>query len=65
MNRQRDLFLPPIALDRTSSSPLHLQVVRQIAHAIRNGASSGSRLPSSRVLARLLGVSRNTVHVGL
>jgi len=61
VNRQRDLFLPPIALDRASSTPLHLQVIRQIASAIRDGAPSGSRLPSTRVLARLLGVSRNTV----
>jgi GntR family transcriptional regulator/MocR family aminotransferase len=61
VNRQRDLFWPSIALDRDSSTPLHLQVVRQIARAIRNGAPSGCRLPSTRVLARLLGVSRNTV----
>lgn len=61
MNRQRDLFLPTIALDRASSTPLHVQVARQIARAIRGGAPSGSRLPSTRVLARLLGVSRNTV----
>lgn len=31
------------------------------ARAIRQGAPSGRRLPSTRVLARLLGVSRNTV----
>ena len=57
----RDLFLPPIALDRRSSTPLHLQVGRQIARAILRGAPVSSRLPSSRAMARLLGVSRNTV----
>jgi DNA-binding GntR family transcriptional regulator len=29
--------------------------------AIQAGATRGSRLPSTRVLARLLGISRNTV----
>lgn len=57
----RDLFLPPIELDRSSSTPLHQQVGSQIARAIRKGAPAGSRVPSSRVMARLLGVSRNTV----
>jgi DNA-binding transcriptional regulator YhcF (GntR family) len=57
----RDFFLPAIALDRRSSTPLHQQVGRQISRAIRSGAPAGSRLPSSRVMARLLGVSRNTV----
>ena len=59
--RPRDLFLPSIALDRQSSTPLHQQLVRQLALAIRGSVPSGSRLPSSRVMARLLGVSRNTV----
>ena len=59
--RPRDLFLPSIALDRRSSTPLHLQIGQQIARAIRRGVPAGSRLPSSRVMARLLGVSRNTV----
>jgi DNA-binding GntR family transcriptional regulator len=61
VSRLRDLFVPPIALDRCSSTPLHQQVGRQIARAIRGGVPPGSRLPSSRVMARLLGVSRNTV----
>ena len=61
MNRPRDLFLPSIALDRRSSTPLHQQIGRQLLHAIRRGVPAGSRLPSSRVMARLLGVSRNTV----
>jgi DNA-binding GntR family transcriptional regulator len=61
VRKRRDLFLPPIALDRASSSPLHVQVVRQIAGSLGHGVPPGARLPSSRVLARLLGVSRNTV----
>jgi DNA-binding GntR family transcriptional regulator len=61
VSRPRDLFVPPIALDRCSTTPLHQQVGRQIARAIRGGVPAGSRLPSSRVMARLLGVSRNTV----
>ena len=61
MTRPRDLFLPAIALDRRSSTPLHQQLGGEIARAIRRGVPPGSRLPSSRVLARLLGISRNTV----
>ena len=61
MRRDRDLFLPLIAIDRNGSSPLHRQISRQMADAIRRGAMTSGRLPSSRTLARLLGVSRNTV----
>jgi GntR family transcriptional regulator/MocR family aminotransferase len=60
LNRERDLFLPSIILDRASSTPLHQQVRRQIAGAVRR-CTPGARLPSTRALARLLGVSRNTV----
>ena len=42
--------------------PLRLQIGAQIASAIRQGViSDGTRLPSSRLLARMLGVSQNTV----
>ena len=61
MGRTRQLFLPPIVLDRTASSPLHRQISRQVEQAIHRGTGDGARLPSSRVLARLLGISRNTV----
>lgn len=61
MSRAQHLFLPPIALERTGDVPLHRQIGTQLARAIRAGAADGARLPSSRVLARLLGVSRNTV----
>jgi len=55
-------FVPSIALDHASDVPLHRQIYLQIAAAIRaRGIPGGARLPSSRSLARLLGVSRNTV----
>lgn len=59
---RRDLFIPPIVLDKASRSPLHRQIYSQIAQAIRSGAiQNQARLPSTRVMAQLLGVSRNTV----
>ena len=61
MTRERELLLPPIVLDRKAGSPLHQQIRQQLAQAIRIGAASGARLPSTRGLARLLRVSRNTV----
>jgi DNA-binding GntR family transcriptional regulator len=62
MSRRRELFVPPIALDRASGIPLHRQIYRQIGRAICGGAiHNEARLPSTRVMARLLHVSRNTV----
>jgi DNA-binding transcriptional regulator YhcF (GntR family) len=61
VRRTRQLFLPPVGLDREASTPLHRQISTQIADALRRGTDGAARLPSSRVLARLLGVSRNTV----
>ena len=53
---------PDIVLERESSEPLYEQITRQVAQSIREGRlRCGARLPSTRVLARLLGVSRNTV----
>jgi DNA-binding GntR family transcriptional regulator len=58
----RQLFVPPILLDRASAVPLHRQIYRQIGEAIRGGAiQNQARLPSTRVMAKLLRVSRNTV----
>jgi GntR family transcriptional regulator/MocR family aminotransferase len=59
--RRPDLFLPPIVLDRASGTPLHLQVSAQLAAAVNRGVHHGARLPSTRLLARMLGVSRNTI----
>jgi DNA-binding transcriptional regulator YhcF (GntR family) len=62
VSRRLPLFVPPIVLDRASPLPLHRQIHTQIAQAIRGGAMDyEARLPSTRVMATLLGVSRNTV----
>jgi len=61
VRRDREMFLPPIAIERHGSVPLHRQISRQMADAIRRGTITSGRLPSTRTLARLLGVSRNTV----
>src|SRR5258708_32313460 len=51
-----------IRLDRTATEPLHLQLYRQIRDELKSGRFSdgSSRLPSSRVLAVDLGISRST-----
>ena len=50
------------AIDRDRVEPLSLQIVRQLQEAIEAGrVARGTRLPSTRSLARTLGVSRNTV----
>ncbi len=60
--KRAKLFVPPITLERGSRVPLSRQIQSQIAQQIRGGAVQGeARLPSTRMLARLLGVSRNTV----
>jgi DNA-binding transcriptional regulator YhcF (GntR family) len=59
--RPRGLFLPALALDRRSTTPLHEQVRAQLAAAVRCEGRSGARLPSTRLLARMLRVSRNTI----
>jgi GntR family transcriptional regulator/MocR family aminotransferase len=59
--RRPGLFLPPIVLDRAAGTPLHLQVSAQLAAAVNRGVEHGARLPSTRLLARMLGVSRNTI----
>ena len=53
-----------IRLDRTSTEPLHQQLYRQIRDELTSGSftDGASRLPSSRVLATELGVSRLTVN---
>jgi GntR family transcriptional regulator/MocR family aminotransferase len=60
--KNRTVF-PEIAFDRSAhASSLRKQIERQLAAAIHEGTlPCGSRLPSSRLLARLLKVSRGTV----
>jgi DNA-binding GntR family transcriptional regulator len=52
-----------IRLDRSAAEPLHEQLYRQIRDELRLGSftEGASRLPSSRVLAADLGISRLTV----
>jgi GntR family transcriptional regulator/MocR family aminotransferase len=51
-----------LAVDRAGDEPLWLQIVGQLERAIQRGnLDRGATLPSSRTLARALGVSRNTV----
>src|SRR5580698_9517315 len=52
-------ILPSIAIDRRSSKPLHRQVYDGYRTAIVDGSlRPGQRIPSTRVLASELGVSR-------
>jgi DNA-binding transcriptional regulator YhcF (GntR family) len=58
----RRFNFPPIALNRASTQPMYLQCCAALEGAIRDGRlPAGSRLPSTRAAARLLGVSRNTI----
>ena len=51
-----------LAIDRARDEPLWLQIVGQLERAIQRGnLDRRATLPSSRALARTLGVSRNTV----
>jgi GntR family transcriptional regulator/MocR family aminotransferase len=50
------------AISRARAEPLSLQIVRQLQTAIEAGrVAQGTQMPSTRSLARTLGVSRNTV----
>jgi GntR family transcriptional regulator/MocR family aminotransferase len=53
-----------VRLDRASSEPLYQQLYRQIREELESGSfdSSTSRVPSSRVLAATLRISRPTVN---
>ena len=59
--RGEGLFVPPLVLNRASGIPLHAQVRTHFADFIRREGRSCARLPSTRLLARMLGVSRNTI----
>src|ERR1039458_5621649 len=51
-----------ITLDRTRTVPLRSQLEDQFRQAIRSGRlSDGERVPSSRTLAKALGLSRGLV----
>ncbi len=56
------MSLDHLSLDRTSSVPLHEQMVEALRAALAAGLlAAGSRLPATRDLARRLGVNRGTV----
>ena len=60
--RHRPDMEVPVVLDRTDPRPLHLQLADQWRAAIVDGRlGANTRLPSSRVLAQVLGVSRHIV----
>jgi GntR family transcriptional regulator/MocR family aminotransferase len=61
LRRSKSILLP-LAVDAKSEAALHRQVYRELARLILAGRlAPGSRLPSSRELARELGVARNTI----
>ncbi|HEX6685635.1 MAG TPA: PLP-dependent aminotransferase family protein [Candidatus Limnocylindrales bacterium] len=60
--RYPEVLTFPIALRRDAALPLREQIVEQIAAAVDGGtAQRGARVPSTRTLAGLLGVSRGVV----
>ena len=62
LRRASTFRVPPIMLDRSSGEPLHVQLYARMAEAIRSGElPPDARLPSTRTMASLLAVSRNTV----
>jgi GntR family transcriptional regulator/MocR family aminotransferase len=59
MKRVASGFLPMIAVDRQISHPLHRQIYDGFRAAIVDGGlHPGQRIPSTRILAREIGVSR-------
>jgi len=58
---RRERAIPEVVLDRRSGVPLHRQIHHQIAEGIRSGRIGSGLLPSTRLMARLLRVSRNTM----
>ena len=60
--RPSGVFLPAISLERATSLPLYKQLYEAIRQSILRGTlRKGLRLPSTRILARELRVSRNIV----
>ena len=53
---------PPVGLDRVSAVPIHRQIYEGLRRYILEGRlAPGARLPSTRMLAEGMGVSRSTV----
>src|SRR5579859_6200801 len=52
----------PLIIDRDGALPMAVQIAGQLRDAVAGGTlAAGQRLPSSRQLARVLGVSRTVV----
>lgn len=62
MKRPANASMPALKIKPKSACPLYRQVYNQVRQAIlEQKLSAGTRLPSTRALACMLGVSRNTV----
>ncbi len=62
IGRSRRDALVTLVIDRSGGAPLHRQLYDQLrATILGGGLGPGDRLPSTRALARELGVARNTV----
>jgi len=62
--RRRVVSLVQVGLDASSTVPLYRQLYDQLREAIlTKRLAGGARLPSTRALAKELGVSRNTVMI--
>ncbi|HEY0638585.1 MAG TPA: GntR family transcriptional regulator, partial [Pseudonocardiaceae bacterium] len=63
--RYRETLTVPVMLDRGATVPLHEQIAGQLGRAVAAGSlAPGTRLPSTRTLAALLGVSRGVAAAG-
>src|SRR5688500_10293026 len=61
-NRANSRKVAPMHLQFDGRGPLHAQLTRALKTAMISGrVGAGARLPATRMLARELGVSRNTV----
>jgi DNA-binding transcriptional regulator YhcF (GntR family) len=62
LKRGTNARMPALGINPQSACPLYRQIYQQLQRAImEQKLPAGARLPSTRALARTLGVSRNTV----
>jgi DNA-binding transcriptional regulator YhcF (GntR family) len=62
LKRPKNLSRPDLRVEPDSACPVYQQICDQLRSAILGGElPAGARLPSTRDLARTVGVSRNTV----
>lgn len=59
MSRLATSFIPPVALDFSSQTPLYRQIFTGFQRAVLSGSlQPGQRVPSTRALAKELRISR-------